>query len=961
MPKKLFFFLMTSILMFNTLAATRQQAAESQGLSYLGVLAKGYPDSLVRSQLALAHVDVRAIQDGMIIFSINENSKITRFFNKHLPFLEGVYLDRQAVLKNAKVAKTRIAQEFMALCSRKNGSVGGSRPLTEPDGLRRYFIQGAENISTETLALDKMIARIAFPTADFPKDADDDAFEENDTFATAAAVTPGTYSNLQCFDDDWYKVAVSAGQDLVVSANYDDDLGNLYFDFYDSPENQIGYSYRYEYGHRRGWAANLAAGDYYIYVYGDGDLSYDMTVETGDLLGFIEGNVTDSSTAPLQNVSVNAYDTNWYYLGNDYTDSNGDYTLEAYPGQAYVYFWGQSAGNYISEYYNNKSEIETSDEVTVTANSTITGIDAELADGGTISGRVTDASSGTGLYNLEAFVYDSDYHHTASAYPDSDGYFTAQGLPSGMYRLHFYSWDNHISEWYNDKSSFEKADPVSVTAGSDTPGINIQLVLGGYITGHVQDSYGTVLYNSLVYAFDSAGNDLSYGWTNIYGDYTISQVPAGSVKVWFNASYNGTYVDEWYNDKRSFSSADLVTVASGGTTAGINAVVIEGGTISGRVTNTLGNGIDDVNVRIYDGDANQQSVYANTDSNGYYTISGLYPGSYKVWFDAYYTWEYASEWYDDKDSFDTGDTVAVASGGTTSNIDAVLLAGGEVHGYVNNSYWGGIEGVVVAVYDLNHRLICSFLTESNGYYYVNALPAGSYKIYFDPAYADGQYIAEWYFDKANFDSATPVVVNAGSSIRNATTILSLGKRISITSPTSNSTWFTKSLLPITWSKISTQNANVKIQLYKGTSAVSTISLKTANDGSFDWTIASGLAAATNYRIKITTKDNLLSAFSGYFTIARPSITITAPVAGAVWGKGTAQTITWTKTGTQAATVKIQLFKGTTLKATLAASTGNDGSFDWTVPAGQSTATNYKIKITTTDSAIKVTSSQFTIN
>ncbi len=960
MSKQIWIFIIAASLAFGALAATpRQRAEESPGISYLGVLEKGYPARLVARELARARVKVHAIQDGMVLFSINDESRLTPFFNKHLPFLDGVYLDRQALLKDAKAAKTRIGCKFMALCSGKSGQGSVLRPMAGSDKMSRYFLQGGDGVSREMLAIDKMISRFSYANIGLPKGADDDAYEENDEFSSAAAITPGTYSNLWNLDDDWYKVTVSEGQDLAVSATYEDDLGNLYLYLYDSSQSNIGYSGRVEYGHRRAVAADLPAGDYYIYVYGYGELTYEMTVQTGNVLGVVTGNVTDTTAAPIANVEIDAYTMDWYSCGYTYTEADGDYALDQYPGQVYIYFSGQSAGNYLDEYYNNKSPEQTPDEVTVTANATTSGINAELADGGSISGRVLD-SSGAGTDSLSVYAYDSDNNYSNSVQPDSDGYYTIGGLLTDTYKVRYDPWDNHVEEWYNNKDSFYTGDPVSVTAGSDTPGINAQLALGGHVSGHVQDILGNEIVDIPVRAYDTSGNELESDWTDANGDYTISQVPAGSVKVFFEGSYYDEFTDEWYNDKRNFASADPVTVTSGSETSGINAVLVEGGTISGRVTESGGSGLDDILVRVYDNDAHSQG-YAWTDSDGYYTYSGLYPGSYKVWFDTYYNSDYGAEWYDDKGSFDTGDSVAVASGGTTGNIDAVLDTGGDIMGYVANPSGGTIQGVVVALYNPDHMLICSSLSDRWGYYGFYGVPAGSYKVYFDPAYADGQYIPEWYLDKASFDAASTVVLNAGSELNLANTILSLGKRLTVTSPTAGTTWFTKSLLPITWSKIGTQNANVKIQLYKGTSAVSTISLKTANDGSFDWTISSGLAAATNYRIKITTKDNLLSAFSGYFTIARPSITITAPVAGAVWGKGTAQTITWTKTGTQAATVKIQLFKGTTLISTLASSTGNDGSFDWTVPAGQSTATNYKIKIATTDSAVKATSGQFTIN
>ncbi len=77
-----------------------------------------------------------------------------------------------------------------------------------------------------------------------------------------------------------------------------------------------------------------------------------------------------------------------------------------------------------------------------------------------------------------------------------------------------------------------------------------------------------------------------------------------------------------------------------------------------------------------------------------------------------------------------------------------------------------------------------------------------------------------------------------------------------------------------------------------------------------------------------------------------SLTVTAPNGGENWKRGTTQTITWGTAGTsQAANVKIELLKGTSVNRVIASSTPNDGSYSWTIPGNQATATNYKIRIT----------------
>ena len=92
--------------------------------------------------------------------------------------------------------------------------------------------------------------------------------------------------------------------------------------------------------------------------------------------------------------------------------------------------------------------------------------------------------------------------------------------------------------------------------------------------------------------------------------------------------------------------------------------------------------------------------------------------------------------------------------------------------------------------------------------------------------------------------------------------------------------------------------------------------------------------------------------AGIVVVSAPtpdSVTVTAANGGENWQRGTTQTIMWAHAGSsEAANVKIELLKGTSVNRVIASSTPNDGTYSWTIPGGQSTATNYKIRITSVD-------------
>ncbi|MBN1638579.1 MAG: hypothetical protein JW866_06420, partial [Ignavibacteriales bacterium] len=149
---------------------------------------------------------------------------------------------------------------------------------------------------------------------------------------------------------------------------------------------------------------------------------------------------------------------------------------------------------------------------------------------------------------------------------------------------------------------------------------------------------------------------------------------------------------------------------------------------------------------------------------------------------------------------------------------------------------------------------------------------------------------------------------------------------------------------ITWDD--NLSENVKIDLYKGGVFDSEIISSTPSNGSYVWTIPSGLTTGTDYRIRISSSiDNLLYDESdGDFTI-RDAITVNYPNGGEVLNKNVLYTITWDDNLSE--NVRIELYKGGVFNSTIINSTPSNGSYDWTIPIGLTTGTDYRIRITST--------------
>lgn len=377
------------------------------------------------------------------------------------------------------------------------------------------------------------------------------------------------------------------------------------------------------------------------------------------------------------------------------TNASGEYTI-----------LGLSTGSYTVEFdplfegpfYGLRNYLRQFDRgISVTAGSTTTGIGAALPTGGQVTGRVTK-SGGTGLANIKVCAFSGEGECGTT---NANGEYTISALPSGSYKVEFYPGDeggNYLPQYYNGKSSSFEAEAVSVIAGgSPTSGVNAEMHPGGQITGKVTAaSGGAVLRNIEVCAEGRTLVIRACTTTSANGEYSISSIPSGSYGVHFlpgheraNYQEGGNYLPQYYNDKTSYSEAEVVSVVAGGApTSGVNAELVSGGQITGTVTVSSG-GAALANVEVCIGEPLfvERLGCPITNANGEYTILGLSSGSYNVHF-------YPHEGGNYLPQSDNG--VSVTAGSTTSGINAAMPPGGQITGRVSAASGGdGVANIEV--------------------------------------------------------------------------------------------------------------------------------------------------------------------------------------------------------------------------------------------------------------------------
>ncbi len=483
--------------------------------------------------------------------------------------------------------------------------------------------------------------------------------------------------------------------------------------------------------------------------------------------GLISGTVTaEAGGARLEGINVSAYEaTSGDYVNNDYTDTSGAYLVGGLAAGSYKLRFYDNDGQYLTEYYDDKPDLDSANPIAVTAGVTTTDVNAQLAQAGLVSGTVTGEDTGLPLTNVRARAYEAatgDY--VTSDYTDDSGVYLITGLAAGSYKLRFTDYDgNYLEEYYDDKPDLDSANPIAVTAGVTTTA-NADLAPAGLISGTITAEMGGAPLDGIsVYAYKAASGDyVNNDYTDATGAYLVGGLASGSYKLRFSDSDN-QYLTEYYDDKPDLNSADPVAVTAGVTTTNVNAQLAQAGLVSGTVTGEdTGLPLTNVRVRAYEAATGDYINSDYTDDSGHYLVGGLAPGPHKLRFTDYDE-RYLEEYYDDKPDLNNADPITITAGVTTTGIDAQLTRAGLVSGTVTGEDTGlPLTNVRVRIYEAaTDDYLDSDYTDGSGVYLIGELATGAYKLRFTDQ--DGDYLEEYYADRLNLSSADPVSVTAGTT------------------------------------------------------------------------------------------------------------------------------------------------------------------------------------------------------
>ena len=535
--------------------------------------------------------------------------------------------------------------------------------------------------------------------------------------------------------------------------------------------------------------------------------------------GGISGTATDQALAPLTPFSVGLYNAAGLSLAFTNTDLSGAYAfVSVLPGTYRVATAAGGAFDHLNQVWQGSApclgacvaaEVAAGTPVVVSAGATTGGVNFVLAEGGTISGVLTEEGTGDPLVGAGVTVHTSSRQNAVSTSTNASGEYTIHQLPTGNYYL---TTNDSSGDWVNEvhdniqclgtcTGAFAAAQgaAIAVTAPADTGGRNFVLSPGGGVSGTVTSATTSNPLSQVTVTLSSAaGATLTIASTNVAGVYAIGGLPPGSYRL-STLVHTGSHGSEvWDNlpcaasvcTAAEIAAGTPVAVTAGAVVTGRDFALPQGGGISGMVT-TQGPGTPIVSapILVYT-QAGALAAATTTDGSGQYTVANLPAGSYYVFTSV--AAGTINEVYNNVQCpascvtvlLAQGTLIPVAAGTTVPGINFALEPTGGISGTViNASTLQPIPFATVSLYSAAGASAGGGITNASGVYTITGLKNGTYYL----AAGVTGYIAEIYDDvpcpslctgAAAAQLGTPVVVTAPATTTGRDFALTTGATIS---------------------------------------------------------------------------------------------------------------------------------------------------------------------------------------
>lgn len=302
------------------------------------------------------------------------------------------------------------------------------------------------------------------------------------------------------------------------------------------------------------------------------------------LAGTVEGTVTPVEWA--QEVEVCAIDvqvSEWCAVPG----ADGSYVYPGVVGKVTFEFIPTYRSNLLPQYFDHAEKLvdakykEVGPEV-------LEGIDADLLEGGSITGVVMAQSGGARLPEVEVCAVPvAPLTSRSCGETNADGEYTLHSLPSGLYNIGF--WGQGRSVGYESTYHEEESQvrPVAVTAGRATVGVNVELVEGGRISGRIFAAESGLPQRDIAVCLFSGTEVAPRRCTDSEegGIYAFQGLPSGSYQVGYSLEAVDTgggeatagadgFASQYYEGVAARTQAAAISLLAPETVEGIDAHLV---------------------------------------------------------------------------------------------------------------------------------------------------------------------------------------------------------------------------------------------------------------------------------------------------------------------------------------------------------------------------------------------------
>ncbi|WP_374455181.1 carboxypeptidase regulatory-like domain-containing protein [Nocardioides sp.] len=354
--------------------------------------------------------------------------------------------------------------------------------------------------------------------------------------------------------------------------------------------------------------------------------------------GLVTGTILTDTGAQANHLHVDAYTLTGNRVRSEIFD-NGTYQLSVPAGQYKICF---SNHNSWQTFCAGGGVIPSQGStVTVGAGGT-TVVDGRAPARGTLTGHLTepggqDAADAT----VKALVFDSvagKWVGVRNARTNASGNYTLR-VPQGTYRIRFGGTGvKYGTVFYPNAATPEAATDVTMPAGLTLGGINGTVTLASSISGTVTaPAAGLTSNDRRINVVNLSTGAVRTAWTRVSGPsmgYTVYGLSAGTYRVSFarvsGAAFGQAQFYQGKPESLGAGSATVVTVGPDEQVGGIDATLVDGGTIRGTLVDPDGAPLRGCRLQALTTDHSLVTRAARSQSDGSFSIGGLSTGSYRV-------------------------------------------------------------------------------------------------------------------------------------------------------------------------------------------------------------------------------------------------------------------------------------------------------------------------------------------